>query len=265
MGIIKYLKISAMYCKMAVMSAAIYRVHFILMFIENILNAFLGIICMEFIYRDVDSIAGWTKPEMIIFVCTSTIVGYIMWSVIIPNQDRFLYGIADGGFDRIILKPLNLMFQINIGRINTESLFSIISLVIVMYIQAGQLETQIGIIQLLLYIIFLFNGVIIQASFRVLIHSLAFIFIRSGGLDNIFGAAASVSSKPKEILSNKYVRKIFTFIIPAIPMINAPAAVLLQKCTVFDMLGYLGVGVLFMELAVIALRLGMRKYNSASS
>ena len=263
--IIKYFKIFALYFKLAVMSAAIYRINFILMLIQNILNALLGVICMEFIYGQVDSIAGWNKHEMIILVCTSQIVGYIFWSVIYPNQDRFLNGIIDGGFDRMILKPLNLMFQINTGSVDTSCLFSVSALAVILFVQLGHLEAQIGIIQILLYIIFVINGVMVMAAFRILVHSLAFMFIRVGGLDNICGMVEDISSKPKEIFSNKHIKNIFIFILPAIPMINAPAAVLLQKSTVFEMVCYLGVGIMFSGLAVITLRLGMRKYNSASS
>jgi len=262
---IKYFKLFGMHFKLAVMSAAIYRINFMLMVIQNILNAMLGIIAMELIYGQVDSIAGWNKHEMIILVCTSQIVGYIFWSVIYPNQDRFLNGIINGGFDRMILKPLNLMFQINTGSIDTSCLFSISALVVVLVLQIGHLGAQVGIIQILLYIIFVINGVMVMTAFRMLIHSLAFMFIRVGGLDNICGMVEGVSSKPKEIFSNKYVRNLFVFILPAIPMINAPAAVLLQKSTVFEMMCYLGVGIIFSSLAIITLRLGMKKYNSASS
>ncbi|MCL2813658.1 MAG: ABC-2 family transporter protein [Oscillospiraceae bacterium] len=262
---IKYFKLFGMHFKLAVMSAAIYRINFMLMVIQNILNAMLGIIAMELIYGQVDSIAGWNKHEMIILVCTSQIVGYIFWSVISPNQDRFLNGIANGGFDRTILKPLNLMFQINTGSIDTSCLFSISALAVILFVQMSHLESQAGIIQILLYIVFVINGVMVMTAFRMLVDSLAFIFIRVGGLDNICGMVESASTRPKEIFSNKYVRSIFVFILPAIPMINAPAAVLLQKCTVFEMLCYLGTGIMFSVLAVITLRLGMKKYNSASS
>jgi len=192
-------------------------------------------------------------------------VGYIFWSVIYPNQEKFLSGIADGGFDRMILKPLNLMFQINTGSVDMSCLFSVSALAVVLFIQIKHLGAQIGIIQILLYIVFIINGVMVMAEFRMSVHSLAFMFIRVGGLGNICGMVEDISSKPKEIFSNKYIKNIFIFILPAIPMINAPAAVLLQKSAVFEMLCYLGVGIVFSGLAVITLRLGMKKYNSASS
>ena len=262
----KYIKILGLHCKLAVMTAAIYRINFVLMVIQNILNAMLGVICMEFVYgQQVDSIAGWNKHEMIILVCTSTIIGYIFWSVINPNQNKFLNGIANGGFDRMILKLLNLMFQINIGSIDTSCLFSITALLIVLCIQIGQLGMKVGIIQILLYIVFVINGVTVMTAFRILVYSLAFKFIRIDGLDNICGMVECASGKPKEIFANKYMRMFFTFLLPAIPIVNAPAGVLLQKCTGVDMLCYLGVGTMFSVLAFVSLRLGMRRYNSASS
>jgi len=187
------------------MTAAIYRINFVLMVIQNILNAMLGVICMEFVYGQVDSIAEWNKHEMIILVCTSTIIGYIFWSVINPNQNKFLNGIANGGFDRMILKPLNLMFQINIGSIDTSCLFSITALLIVLCIQIGQLGMKVGIIQILLYIVFVINGVTVMTAFRMSVYSLAFKFIWIDGLDNICGMVEFMKARAQYFCSSSSI------------------------------------------------------------
>jgi len=261
----KYLKIFAERCKMDIMSTAIYRANFIFWFMQGTINSLLQYICISFIYGSVDSIAGWNEHEMLILIATTHIVSGVR-DIICGNQNRFVYGIASGGFDRMIIKPLNLMFQINVASVNPITLlmgwvlpFSII------FVQAGQLETHIGTVQILLYIIFIFNGAIVAGTFRFILYSLAFVYIKIDGIDNLTYIINDISGKPKEIFTNKYLRMFFTFILPAVPIVNAPAAVLLQKCTVFEMLCYLGVGILFSVLAIITLRLGMRKYNSASS
>ena len=261
----KYLKIFIERCKLDIMSTAIYRANFIFGFMQGTINALLQYICIEFIYGSVESIAGWNKHEMLILIATVFIVGDV-GRIICGNQNNFVYGISTGGFDRMIIKPLNLMFQINVTSVNPITLlmgwvlpFSII------FVQASQLETYIGILQILLYIIFIFNGAVVAGALRLILYSLAFVFIKVDGIDNITYTINDIASRPKEIFENKYLRRLFTFILPAIPIINAPAGVLLQKCTAIDMLCYLGVGILFAILAVTAVKLGMRRYNSASS
>jgi len=262
----KYFQIFALQCKLELMSMAIYRANFIIWLIQGTINSLFGVICVSFIYGSVDSIAGWNKQEMLILICTANIISNIFWSFIRPNQSRFLQGILNGGFDRMITKPLNLMFQINIGAVNIISLmFGLAVQLIILCVQIWHLEMRIGIIQILLYIIFIFMGVIIFASFQLLLYSLAFLFIKADGLDNIVYAIGSISDKPKEIFSNKYIRNFFIFIFPAIPVVNAPVTALLQKSSIFEMLCYLSVGIIFPALAFTAVRLGMRRYNSASS
>ena len=263
----KYFKIFAMHCKLALMSSAIYRANFILGFIQGTINSLLGVICIDFIYGSVESIAGWNKQEMIILVCTANIVIFGLFCTYIrPNQDKFLRGISKGDFDRMIIKPLNLLFQINIGPADIISniMFCGVQIIIII-IQIGELGTQIGIIQILLYILFILNGVLIFAAFQLLLYSLAFVYIRIEGLENIFYNIIDIADRPKEIFSNKYVKNIFIFVIPVIPIANAPAAVLVRKSSLFEMLCYLGASIILSVLAVIALRLGMRRYNSASS
>ena len=264
---LKYFKIFAMHCKLAVMAAAIYRANFILGFIQGTINSLLEVICIDFIYRSVESIAGWNKQEMIILVCTANIVIFGLFCTYIrPNQDNFLRGISKGDFDRMIIKPLNLLFQINIGPANIISTIMFCGVQItIICIQIGELGTKIGITQILLYILFILNGVLIFAAFQLLLYSLAFIFIRIEGLEYIFYNMIDIAGRPKEIFSNKYIKNIFIFIIPVIPIANAPAAVLVQKSNLFDIMSYLGATIILSFIAIISLRLGMRKYNSASS
>ncbi|MCL2160205.1 MAG: ABC transporter permease [Oscillospiraceae bacterium] len=247
------------------MSTAIYRANFIFWFIQGTVNALLGYICIEFIYGSVESIAGWNKHEMLILIATTHLVGDVR-NIICGNQNSFVYGIASGGFDRMIIKPLNLMFQINVNFVNPITLLmGWVLPVSVICVQATHLGTHIGILQILLYVIFIFNGAIVAGSFRLILYSLAFVFVKVDGIDNVTYTINDMAGKPKEIFANKYMRMFFTFLLPVIPIVNAPAGVLLQKCTGVEMLCYLGVGVMFSVLAFVALRLGMRRYNSASS
>ena len=261
----KYFKIFALRCKMDIMSTAIYRANFIFWFMQGTINSLLQYICIIFIYGNVESIAGWNEHEMLILIATANIVGGVN-NIICGNQTGFVYGISSGGFDRMIIKPLNLMFQINVTSVNPITLLMGWTLPIsIICVQLNQLETHIGILQMLLYVIFIFNGAIVSGAFRLILYSFAFVYIKIDGIDNLTYTISDMSGKPKEIFTNKYLRLFFTFILPAVPIINAPAGVLLQKCTVFDMVRYLSVGIIFTVLAVIAVRLGMRRYNSASS
>lgn len=196
-----YLNILKEQIKLSFMSVAIFRANFVLMLLQSITNSVLGILCVEFIYIHVDSIAGWSQNEMIILYCTSIIVNQIYRGLINPNHMRFIGSISSGGFDRMLVKPVNVIFQINTGSIDYSSLLSLIAPIVVMCLKINALDISITGFNVLLFLIFLANAVIILTSFMMLLYSLAFKYIKVHGLTGIYFILMSMSEKPKEIFS----------------------------------------------------------------
>ena len=261
----RYLKIFARQIKLSVMSAAIYRANFFLMILGSFLFVAVSLLCIEIIYGNVDSIAGWNRREMLILVTTAMIVNQLYRGIMHHNQNRFLYGIGYGGFDKMLLRPIGLIFQANTGSVDVFSLLSaIVPLVGVLIIQISAIGAGISLLQLGLYVLFVLNGVLVLSSFMLLLYSSAFIFIKVDGVDNLYYALMDIANKPKEMFSRNLFYG-FVFLIPVMPLANAPAAVLLGRIGWGMMIIYLGVGLLFAAAAYLGIRLGLRRYSSTSS
>jgi ABC-2 type transport system permease protein len=213
----------------------------------------------------VDSIAGWSQNEMIILYCTSMTVNQIYRGLINPNHMRFLGSISDGGFDRMLVKPVNVIFQINTGSIDYSSLLSLIAPIVVMCLKFNALDISIPGINVLLFLIFLVNAVIILTSFMMLLYSLSFKHIKVHGLTDIYFILMSMSEKPKDIFTFKEVMYAFIFLIPSVPLAHVPASLLLNKGDTPGMIAAAVSGVLFFLLSAVAIKKGIRKYSSASS
>jgi len=246
------------------MSAAIYRANFWLMVIQSIVNSLMGILVVEFIYGSVDSIAGWNKHEMIILICTSQIVNQLFRGIIHWNQNRFISSVGDGSFDRMLLRPMSVIFQANTGRVDFTCPISALCPLIVLIIQVNALGVNVGGLSIILYILFVINGVIVLSSFMLLLYSSAFIFIKVGGLTNLYYLVMDIADRPREMFSREFMFG-FIFLVPAIPLANAPASMLLGKGDLTLMLVYLSAGLLFSTAAYTAMRLGLKRYTSASS
>jgi len=260
----RYIKLFAEQCKLSVMSAAIYRVNFWLMLFQSILNAAIGLLCIQFIYGSVDSIAGWDRAEMLILVSTAQIVNQLYRNIMHWNQNRFLYGIGSGGLDKMLLRPVNLIFQANTGRIDISGLISIAAPLVVLVINISAAGASVSLIGIGLYVLFMLNGVLVLSSFILLLYTSAFIFIRVDGVHNIYYALMDIAEKPREMFTHNLFLG-FIFLIPAMPLANAPAAVLLGRADLRLMLVYLGMGVLFSVACYVAVRFGLTRYSSASS
>ena len=261
----RYIRIFLEQCKMSLMAASIFRVNFLLMLFQSILNSLMSVFCAEFIYGSVDAIAGWSKDEMIVLICTSLVVNQLYRGLVNPNQMRFLGRVLNGSFDRMLLTPLSIYFQINTGSIDISSLLSGVAPLAVILMKLGSLNAQVSLLAAAAYLLLAVNGVIVISSFMMLLYSSAFLFIKADGLSSLYFTMMSVSEKPKEIFEHKKIRMSFLFLIPTIPLANAPAAVLLGKEGIGFLLMNLGAGAVFFFASRLAVRLGITRYGSASS
>jgi len=251
--------------KISFMSAAIYRAHFLLMLLQSIINSVLGVLCVEFIYLHVDYVAGWSKNEMIILYCTSMIVNQLYRGLINPNHMRFLGSVSDGSFDRMLVKPVNIIFQINTGIVDYSSLLSLTAPVFILIIKLCSLDINLTGLNIILFLILVTNALLILASFMMLLYTLVFRHIKVYALAEIYYILMGVSERPKEIFSHKTVIYAFAFLIPAIPLANIPASVLLGKGGFTDVAYALVSGAVFSVISALAVKRGLRKYSSASS
>lgn len=260
----RYVKLFAEQCKLSIMSIAMYRANFWLMLIQSLINSLMSILCIEFIYGSVDSIAGWNKNEMMILICTSQIVNQVYRGVIHWNQNRFIASVGDGSFDRMLLRPISVFFQANTGHVDISCILSLMGPLTILLIQIATLGVKIGVLQITLYILFVFNGVLILSSFMLLLYSSAFMFVKVDGLTNIYYFVMDIADKPKEMFAREFMYG-FIFVIPAVPLANAPTSMLLGKGNLTFALLYAFLGLMFPLIAYLSLRIGLRRYTSASS
>lgn len=261
----RYLRLFVEQGKMTFMSATIYKANFILMLIQSIINTLANVLCIEFIYSSVSSIAGWKKDEMIILICTSLIINQLYRGIVLPNQNAFVKKVNNGSFDLMLLKPMNIVYQINIGLIDISSLLSCIAPVIILCYKLTAVGIKAGLIHILIYICLVIIGCIILSSFMMMLFSLAFRFIKVDKVVNIYYTMMSLAEKPKEIFGYKSLISTFTFIIPVIPLASIPTEVLLKKVNLSYCLISIIVAVQFLILAHVVMKKGLKNYSSASS
>jgi len=260
----RYLRLFAAQCKLSIMSAAMYRANFWLMLIQSLVNSVMGVLCVQFIYGSVDSIAGWNRREMIVLITTSQLVNQLFRGVAHFNQNRFIAGIGSGGFDRMLLRPVSLLFQTSTGQVDISCVFSAIGPLVIMIAQLAALGVSVSFSAVALYVVFVINGAVILSAFMLALYASAFWFTKVDGLANVYYLLMDIADKPKEMFARQFMYG-FVFLIPAIPLANAPASMLLGRGDIALAAAYLAVGVGFTLLAYWLVRMGLARYTSASS
>lgn len=256
------LRLFSMGFRLSLMTAALYRVNLALMLVQSLLNSLMSVLSVRFIYESVDDIAGWSRDEMVVLVCTALAVNQLYRGLIRPNQNRFIAGVADGQFDKMMMRPMSLIFQCSFGQVDLSSLLSAAAPLAVV---AAGLGGSVHPARIALYLTLVLSAVAALSAFTLLLYTAAFRFIRVDGLDSLYYFLMDIAGKPREMFSSRAALIGFTLFLPALPLANAPAAALLSRAAHGQLTAALAASALLCAGAALSFRRGLRRYSSASS
>jgi len=227
-------------------------------------KAVATVLSTDFLLGYIDDIAGWSRNEVVILVCTAQVINALYRGIIRPNLGTLSNAIRTGSLDFILLKPINFMFMITFGKFDFSSLFAIIVPIGFIIRNVRNMNISISFLNVLWYIIFVILGLLLITAIMTIIFSLSFIFTDVSKLEELYYTFMTIFEKPKDIF-NKYLAFSFFHIIPLIPIANAPVMLLFNKGHISFYLQIITIVSLFMLLSVLFVKYGIKRYESASS
>lgn len=239
----------------------IYRMNFVMMLLQNMLHSFSVIISIDLLFRFITDIAGLSRDEVIVVVCTSLVVNGLYRGFFRPNLLDFNQSIRLGSFDFKLLKPISMTFQITVGKYEFYSLCSII--LPLCYIYVNLRATNVSFMNYLVYLILVVGGTILFSLFMTIVFSLSLYFVNIQKLDETYYAFMSILEKPKEIYPKGM--QVLLYLIPLIPIANTPARYLFHKSTLFDILVLVILVLFFFFLYKLIFRIGLQRYEGSSN
>ena len=243
-----------------------YSASFLMLSTSYFLGTFIDIVGIWILFDRFKMVKGWTLPEVgLIYGIIH--MGFSIAEIFSRVFDKFDQMIKQGDFDRLLLRPLNPLFQVAVREVQVMRIGRFLQGFIILLWSANQLSFSF--ISVHTFIIFfsvlgtacLFYGLfIIQAA-------ISFWTIESLELMNIatFGGV-QVGQYPMSIY-NKTLRLIFTALIPIGCVAYYPMAALLQQEPYPLGLAALfpAAGLLFLYLACKLWYLGVSHYRSTGS
>lgn len=251
--------------KISLMRYIIYRINFILMWIQNLVHITFTLLSMEFTYYFVDSIMGWNKYEMIILISTTQIINALYRGIIRPNHHRFTSSIRDGTFDFMLLKPVRPIFTMNFGYFDFSSLLGMILPTIVICRYLPIIQNELTWRNVIMYIVLICNGTIVISLFMFLVYCMSFIFIRVDRFEEIYYTLMSIVEKPREVYDSVLSRESMVMILPLMTIASISVELLLGKTNSVSSIWCFGSTIFLIAASVITLKTVMKKYQGASS
>ena len=223
------LSLSAVYTKMIFRSWFQYRVDAILRSLAVFMREATGIIVIYFTLLKFDSLNGWNIYEML-FLCSLIYVTYGFLIIFFTGLRDFGATVRSGGFDRYILRPRGLLFQLIFANADWFAAVGQGGLGIVLFILSA---TKVGVVwtplRALYYILTIAGGVLIQGAIFLFLATLNIYLLETNTLKELlYWNTKKFACYPITIF-HKAIQFFMTFIVPFAFVNYFPSQFLLRK------------------------------------
>ncbi|RPI33336.1 MAG: ABC transporter permease [Chloroflexota bacterium] len=248
-----------------------YRIPFLFDIFAAGTVTFLGFLSLAFVFQRFGAIAGWSLPE-VAFLYGMVEASFGVMDMIFSGFDPGNFGrqVRLGRFDQVLLRPVGVTLQIfgsefimrRLGRAIQGMVILVfaISLVDIHWTAAKLLYLPVVFASLVIF----FGGIFITGA------TITFWTVESIELINILSyGGAEMMSYPMHIYED-WMRRFFTYIIPAIFIIYYPALYILDKPDPLHMPPYAPflsplAGLIVFLAALLFWNFGVRHYQSTGT
>lgn len=243
-----------------------FKVNFLLWILVEMLWFAMQLTFMSVLYMHTESIAGWTKWQVVLLMGCSHFIQQVFSALFLSNVTELSENIRTGRLDFMLLLPVNTRFLLSMRRVDFGSLVNAATAVAVIVYALHRLEWVPGAGHCLAFLIFCLLGILIHYSLTFLLACIAFWTVRAQGVIWGYYNLFNLARLPDSAFPRGPFRAVFTFAIPMLLVANIPARTLLGT-----LLSWTDAGLLFvMSLVCLAAseamwRWSLRHYTSASS
>ncbi len=224
----------------------------------------VNLLMVAVIYSHTDTVAGWNKYQMTLLVGTSMLIQRLLMGFFWSSIFEMGRNIRSGHFDFFLAQPGNIMFMATTRKIDPDSLVnSFVALAVVIY-SARQLGLHPGPLDVALYALMVFCGLVIHYSMLVLSISMAFWITSAQGIEGSYFTLSEFSRLPRQAFHG-IANVVFVWVLPVVVVSNAPASTLIHGFDIRMVAWLVGITIAWFAVTVFVFNRGLRRYASASS
>jgi ABC-2 type transport system permease protein len=260
----RVLRLIALHLRVVAMYEMQYRLNFFLQLFQSLLATATGLVVLALVYGRVDELNGWDRAELLVVLGVFTILGGLIQAVIKPSLVQFMEDVADGKLDYVLAKPVDAQLLVGIRAIRFWQGIDIVVGAVVVGVGAASLDPRPGLVEVVGFLAGLGLAVVILYCFLLLLATTAFWFVRVDSFVESFDGIYQAGRWPVGIYPG-WLRIGLTVVVPVGFAVTVPAQALVGQ---FGWRTLAGAAALAATLAVVSRicwRLGLRRYDGASS
>lgn len=207
-----------------------FRTNFIIDAISSVSWMIMNLGFYVLVYRETPTIVDWGKYEFFVFIATTMFVNSLVQTFFMPNAQELSEQVRTGGLDFALLKPIDTQFLVSLRRINWSSLGNFFVAMLLLAYAIPHIEgLQLSAWQFVLYPLYVLMGVFILYSVMIALAATSIWLGRNQSLYDFWFYITNFSRYPMEIYEGTWgtpLRRLFTFVIPILVVINVPARIM---------------------------------------
>ena len=242
-----------------------YRADFFTALIADGALFIVQLLTFETIYSQVDSIGGWSRGQMIIFIGTFSFINALNMIIFFFGTVNLPEMIRHGDLDLYLTKPVNPLLRLTFESVNPGSIPLVaLSALIVSY---GVTISGVHVTPLtcLGYAVFILLMTLLWYDMMLIIRCVPFLVLSANGVMQIESSLLEFSFKVPGVLYKGVFRVIFYFILPYGIMATVPTQLITGSIGPAGLCVSALTVIVFTAFALWFWNFGLRHYKSASS
>lgn len=270
-----YTRVWTTFLRNALVREMMFRGNFLINVITRAFWFCAQITLFEIIYRNVDTINDWTRPQYFAFMATGMLINSIIEALFMPNCANFSEMIRTGNLDFVLVKPIDTQFLISCEKMELAMINqSLLALGLLGYalVQIGE---PISVMQIMAYLAFVVVGVGFFYSLMIAMASTSIWLTRNQGLYDFWFYITVFARYPRSIYNGVDAQRLefceilqgtFTWMIPILLVVTVPARVIAKGLDdwQYPLIG-LGSSLIGLIVSRMLFQWSLRSYRSSGS
>lgn len=222
------------------------------------------LLSLGIIFSNTDRLGGWGPGELLALLGVWRLVNTLLAAIIWPNTERFNASIRDGSLDYTLLMPVNSLLLVSLSRIVIWRAWDVV--LAIGLIVAGLSVSGAGVapLNLLSFLALTASGTLVIYSLWIVLIAFTFWFVKFDNNVTILQALMDAGRYPATVYP-PWLRVLITFVVPIAVATTVPLQALRGDLAWWQVLLFLGVGLISLRVALFVWRRGVRQYSGASS
>lgn len=241
-----------------------YRTDLVVEFLSDLLFQAVNLIFILVVFGHTQFLAGWSRDE-IIFIYGFFLVPFAIFSSFFNIWDFNDRYIVQGEMDRILTRPIHSLFQVILERLELESLFGVITGIIVMTYAGIRLDLTLTWYDPFLFVFMVIGGALIYGGIFIMLASIGFWSDAKTAIMPMMYNIGNYGRYPVDIY-NPVIRFVLTWILPFAFVGVYPSAYFLGRESWYGYAFLTPVmGIVFFTIAIMLWNSGVKRYRGAGN